>query len=39
MGMLSIPDFEKKAYGQHINVIDKVFQFLSTRKKEFPARL
>src|SRR5210317_8795 len=28
-----IPDFEKKAYGQHINVIDKVFQFLSTRKK------
>ena len=30
-----IPDFEKKAYGQHINVIDKVFQFLSTRKKKF----
>ena len=29
-----IPDFEKKAYGQHINVIDKVFQFLSTRKKK-----
>ena len=27
-----IPDFEKKAYGQHINIIDKVFQFLSTRK-------
>ena len=22
-----IPDFEKKAYGQHINIIDKVFQF------------
>ena len=22
-----IPDFEKKAYGQHINVVDKVFQF------------
>ena len=22
-----IPDFEKKAYGQHINVIDKVFKF------------
>ena len=28
-----IPDFEKKAYGQHINVIDKVFQFLSTHKR------
>ena len=32
-----IPDFEKKAYGQHINVIDKVFQFLSTRKKKIPS--
>ncbi len=31
-----IPDFEKKAYGQHINVIDKVFQFLSTRKRRIP---
>ena len=31
-----IPDFEKKAYGQHINVVDKVFQFLSTRKKRIP---
>ncbi len=31
-----IPDFEKKAYGQHINIIDKVFQFLSTRKKKIP---
>ncbi len=31
-----IPDFEKKAYGQHINIIDKVFQFLSTRKKRIP---
>ena len=31
-----IPDFEKKAYGQHINVIDKVFQFLTTRKKRIP---
>ena len=29
-----IPDFEKKAYGQHINIIDKVFQFLSNRKKK-----
>ena len=32
-----IPDFEKKAYGQHINVIDKVFQYLSTRKKRIPS--
>ncbi len=32
-----IPDFEKKAYGQHIKIIDKVFQFLSTRKKRIPS--
>ena len=32
-----IPDFEKKAYGQHVNVIDKVFQFLSTRKNKIPS--
>ena len=32
-----IPDFEKKAYGQHITIIDKVFQFLSTRKKRIPS--
>jgi len=32
-----IPDFEKKAYGQHINIIDKVFQFLSARKKKIPS--
>ena len=31
-----IPDFEKKAYGQHINIIDTVFKFLSTRKKRIP---
>ncbi len=31
-----IPDFEKKAYGQHINIIDKVFNFLSTRKNRIP---
>ena len=31
-----IPDFEKKAYGQHINIIDKVFQFLTMRKKRIP---
>ena len=32
-----IPDFEKKAYGQHINVIDKVFQFLTTKKNKIPS--
>ena len=32
-----IPDFEKKAYGQHINIIDKVFQFLSMRIKKIPS--
>jgi len=32
-----IPDFEKKAYGQHINIIDKVFQFLTTRKRKIPS--
>ncbi len=31
-----IPDFEKKAYGQHITIIDKVFKYLSTRKKMIP---
>ena len=31
-----IPDFEKKAYGQHISIIDKVFKYLSTRKKKIP---
>ena len=31
-----IPDFEKKAYGQHLNVVDAVFKFLSTRKKRIP---
>ena len=33
-----IPDFEKKAYGQHINIVDKVFQFLTTRKKRIPSK-
>ena len=32
-----IPDFEKKAYGQHIKIVDKVFQYLSTRKKRIPS--
>ena len=31
-----IPDFEKKAYGQHLNVVDTVFKFLVTRKKRIP---
>ena len=31
-----IPDFEKKAYGQHINVVETVFKFLSLRKKRIP---
>ncbi len=31
-----IPDFEKKAYGQHLNIVDKVFQFLSTKKRRIP---
>ena len=31
-----IPDFEKRAYGQHISIVDKVFQFLTTRKKRIP---
>jgi|TARA_B100001093_G_scaffold490705_1_gene530005 ATP-dependent RNA helicase SUPV3L1/SUV3 len=31
-----IPDFEKKAYGQHINVVDTVFKFLSIKKKKIP---
>ena len=33
-----IPDFEKKAYGQHINIIDKVFQFLTMRNKRIPSK-
>ncbi len=32
-----IPDFEKKAYGQHINIVDKVFLFLSTKKNRIPS--
>ena len=28
-----IPDFEKKAYGQHINVVEAAFKFLSIKKK------
>ncbi len=32
-----IPDFEKKAYGQHVNIVDRVFQFLTTRKNRIPS--
>ena len=31
-----IPDFEKKAYGQHTNVVGTVFNFLSIKKKRIP---
>ncbi len=31
-----IPDFEKKAYGQHVSVVEAVFRFLSTKKKRIP---
>jgi ATP-dependent RNA helicase SUPV3L1/SUV3 len=31
-----IPDFERKAYGQHVSIVDAVFKFLSTRKKRIP---
>ena len=29
-----IPDFEK-AYGQHLNIVDKVFQFLSNVNRKY----
>ena len=31
-----IPDFEKKAYGQHVNMVETVFKFLSLKKKRIP---
>ena len=31
-----IPDFERKAYGQHVGTVDAVFRFLSIRKKRIP---
>ncbi len=31
-----IPDFEKKAYGHHINIVDTVFKFLCLKKKQIP---
>ena len=33
-----IPDFEKKAYGQHIDIVDKVFQILTTRNNRIPSK-
>ena len=33
----NMPYFDKKAYGHHINIVDKVFLFLSTRKKKIPS--
>ena len=35
--MLPNTRFREEAYGQHINVIDKVFQFLTTRKNRIPS--
>ncbi len=31
-----IPDFQKKTYGQHIDVVTKVFNFLTTKKNKIP---
>ena len=31
-----IPDFERKAYGRHVSIVDSVFKFLSIRKKRIP---
>jgi ATP-dependent RNA helicase SUPV3L1/SUV3 len=31
-----IPDFEKKAYGQHVSIVDAVFKFLSIKRKRIP---
>ena len=36
MECCKIPDFEKKSYGQKISIIDKVFKYLSTRKRRIP---
>ena len=32
-----VPDFAKKAYGQHVNVVDAVFKFLCIKKKRIPS--
>ncbi len=31
-----IPDFSKKAYGNHINVVKKVFEFLTSKNEKVP---
>ena len=31
-----IPDFQKKAYGQHIELVRRVFDFLTTKKNKIP---
>jgi len=31
-----IPDFEKNSYGQHINIVETVFKFLSIKRKRIP---
>ena len=31
-----IPDFQKKAYGQHIKVVTRVFNFLASKKNKIP---
>ena len=31
-----IPDFQKKAYGQHIEVVTRVFNFLTSKKNKIP---
>jgi len=31
-----IPDFVKKTYGHHIEVVSKVFQFLTSKKRKIP---
>ena len=31
-----IPDFQKKAYGQHVDLVAKVFDFLTSKKNKIP---
>ncbi len=31
-----IPDFQKKAYGQHVDLVIKVFKFLTSQKNKIP---
>ena len=34
MGMCQIPDFVKKTYGNHYEVIENVFKFLISKKRK-----